>query len=214
MRALMRSISVSLLLATSVAAQTYEPLPLPPQIAGSPATMTPLQLGDDNTAKVDLGFEFTYWGQTFTSAWVSSNGFVSFRSADHLCCNGVLLEQAPRNTIFGLWTDLVSYSGNPYYARKDGSVLFGWYDTQEYGTQNRYTFEIGLKNDSTIQFNYGAMPSLTYHWGTAGITGPGADDNILFFYGRNPSTLAYQSGALTWNAPKAVDCNVTPMDPS
>jgi len=213
MRGLTLSASVSLLAATA-AAQTYEPVLVAPQIAGAPTTMTPLQLGDDNTRKVDLGFEFTYWGQTFTSAWVSSNGFVSFGTSANLCCNGQPIEQAPRNTIYGLWTDLISFSGNPYYKRGTGSILFGWYDTTEYGTQNRYTFEIGLKDDNSIQFNYGAMPALTYHLATAGITGPAAGDNIQLFYGRDPSLLSYQSGVLTWGTPQTVDCNVTPMDPS
>lgn len=212
MRGLTLSVSVSLLTAP-LAAQTYEPVQVTPQIAGSPATMTPLQLGDDDTAQVDLGFEFTYWGRTFTSAWVSSNGFVSFGTSAELCCNGHPLEQAPRNTIYGLWTDLIS-EGNPYYRRGQGSILFGWYNTNEYGTGNQYTFEIGLKDDNSIQFNYGALPALTYHYATAGITGPNAGDNILLFYGRDPSPMQNQSGILKWPEPVVVDCNVTPMDPS
>lgn len=215
MRGLTRSVVASFLLATSVAAQTYEPGPIPPQIVGSPATTTPLALGDDNTARIDLGFEFTYWGQVFTSAWVSSNGFISFDTSANLCCNGAPLEQAPRNTIYGLWTDLVSYSGNPYYRRGQGSILFGWYATQEYGTPNQYTFEIGLFDDGKIQFNYASLAPLTYHMATAGITGPGPGDNVLLFYGRDPGMLSNQSGILSWSEPKAtVDCNVTPMDPS
>lgn len=216
MNALTRSVSVSLLLAAPVAAQTYEPVLVTPQIAGSPTTATPLNLGDDNTAQVDLGFEFTYWGQTFTSAWVSSNGFISFESPNHLCCNGFSLEQAQRNTIYAFWTDLIS-GGNPYYTRGQGSILFGWYNTQEYATQNRYTFEIGLANDNTIQFNYGAMPSLIYHQATAGITGPNPEDNLQTFYGSNTQFLQNQSGVLRWNAPQpvvSVDCTITPMDPS
>lgn len=214
MRVLTRSVAVSLLLATSVAAQTYEPGPIPSQIVGSPATTTPLALGDDNTARIDLGFEFTYWGQIFTSAWVSSNGFVSFDTSAHLCCNGAPLEQAPRNTIYGMWTDLIS-GGNPYYRRGQGSILFGWYATNEFGTGNQYTFEIGLFDDGKIQFNYAALAPLTYHMATAGITGPNAGDNILLFYGRDPSAMSNQSGILSWSEPEAtVDCNVTPMDPS
>lgn len=218
MRALTRSVSASLLaLAAPALAQTYEPALIPSQINGSPNTATPLYLGDDATAKVDLGFEFTYWGQTFTSAWVSSNGFVSFSTSNNLCCNGYPIEYAPRNTIYALWTDLVSYGGNPYYKRGEGSILFGWYGTTEYGTQNKYTFEIGLFDDNKIQFNYGLMPSLTYHYATAGITGPEAGDNIQLFYGRDPQFLKNQSGILSWKAPEPVvtiDCAVTPMDPS
>ena len=214
MSVLTRSVVASLLLATSVAAQTYEPGLIPPQIVASPTTATPLHLGDDSTARIDLGFEFTYWGQVFTSAWVSSNGFVSFESGNHLCCNGAPIEQAPRNTIYGMWTDLIS-GGNPYYRRGQGSILFGWYATNEFGTGNQYTFEIGLFDDGKIQFNYAALAPLTYHLATAGITGPNAGDNILLFYGRDPSAMSNQSGILSWSEPEAtVDCNVTPMDPS
>ena len=214
MRALTRSVSVSLLFAAPLAAQTYEPGLIPPQIVASPNTATPLALGDDRTARIDLGFEFTYWGQVFTSAWVSSNGFVSFDTSAHLCCNGAPIEQAPRNTIYGLWTDLISAS-NPYYKRGQGSILFGWYATNEFGTGNQYTFEIGLFDDGKIQFNYANLAPFTYHLATAGITGPGPDDNILLFYGRDPSAMSNQSGILLWSEPEAtVDCNVTPMDPS
>jgi hypothetical protein len=201
--------------ATPVSAQTYEPALIPPQILGAPTTMTPLNLGDDNTRNVALGFEFEYWGQTFTDAWVSSNGFVSFQSGDHLCCNGQPIEMAQRNTIYAYWSDLISFTGNPYYRRGDGSILFGWYGVNEYGTNNSNTFEIGLFADGKIQINYGNLGFNGGHTFTAGITGPTADDNITLFYGRNAQFLQNQSGILTWTVPfVAVDCNVTPMDPS
>ena len=209
------SLLAALLVSASAAAQTYEPALVTPQILGAPTTMTPLNLGDDNTRNVALGFEFEYWGQTFTDAWVSSNGFVSFQSGANLCCDGQPIEMAQRNTIYGYWSDLVSYTGNPYYSRDDGSILFGWYGVNEYGTNNSSTFEIGLFADGKIQLNYGNLGFNGGHTFTAGITGPTADDNIPLFYGRNAQFLQNQSGILSWIAPTAtVDCNVTPMDPS
>ena len=203
--------------ATPVCAQVYEPALIPPQINGAPTTMTPLNLGDDNTARVTLGFDFTYWGQTFTDAWVSSNGFVSFESAANLCCNGEPLDRAQRNTIYGYWSDLISYTGNPYYRRDDSSILFGWYGTNEYGTNSSSTFEIGLFSDGKIQLNYGNLGFSGWRDFTAGITGPNLEDNIPLFYGRNAQYLQNQSGILSWVAPTpvaTVDCNLTPMDPS
>ena len=200
---------------TPLRAQTYEPALIPPQILGAPTTMTPLNLGDDNTRNVALGFEFEYWGQTFTDAWVSSNGFVSFQSGANLCCDGQPIELSQRNTIYGYWSDLVSYTGNPYFRREDGSILFGWYGVNEYGTNNSSTFEIGLFADGKIQLNYGSLGFSGGHTFTAGVTGPTADDNITLFYGRNAQFLQNQSGILSWTAPATtVDCNVTPMDPS
>jgi len=220
MRALTR-IKILLLIsafATPVSAQTYEPALIPPQINGAPTTMTPLNLGDDNTRNVALGFEFDYWGQTFTDVWVSSNGFVSFQSGNHLCCNGRPVELAQRNTIYAYWSDLISYTGNPYYRRGDGSILFGWYGVNEYGTNNSSTFEIGLFANGDIQLNFGNLGFSGRRDFTAGITGPTADDNISLFYGRNAQYLQNQSGLLSWIAPQPevvpVDCNVTPMDPT
>jgi len=206
---------VALLVSTSASAQTYEPVLIPPQINGTPTTMTPLNLGDDATRNLPLGFEFEYWGQKFTDVWVSSNGFVSFQSGAHLCCNGRPIEMAQRNTIYAYWSDLISYTGNPYYRRSDGSILFGWYNVQEYGTNNSSTFEIGLFADGRIQLNFGNLGFSGYRDFTAGLTGPTADDNISLFYGRNPQYLQNQSGILSWMMPTpVVDCNVTPMDPS
>ena len=177
--------------------------------------MTPLNLGDDNTRNVALGFEFEYWGRTFTDAWVSSNGFVSFQSGAHLCCNGQPIEMAQRNTIYAYWSDLISYTGNPYFRRDNGSILFGWYGVNEYGTNNSSTFEIGLFANGDIQLNYGNLGFSGRRDFTAGITGPTADDNITLFYGRNAQFLQNQSGVLSWTAPTAtVDCDVTPMEPS
>jgi len=212
------SLLAALLVSTSATAQTYEAALVPPQTLGAPTTMTPLNLGDDATRNVSLGFEFDYWGQTFTNAWVSSNGFVSFQSGAHLCCNGRPIEQAQRNTIYAYWSDLISYTGNPYYRRDDGSILFGWYGVNEYGTNNSSTFEIGLFANGDIQLNFGNLGFSGRRDFTAGLTGPTADDNISLFYGRNAQFLQNQSGILSRPAPEPevtpVDCRATPMDPS
>jgi hypothetical protein len=184
------------LISAPIAAQDYTPAPIPPQIIGSPQTMTPLNGGDDSTRLVQLAFPFEYYGQTFTQAWVSSNGFVSFNNVGHLCCNGMPIEQAPRNTIYGLWTDLIS-GGNPYYRTDANSAVFGWYNTQEYGSGLPNTLEIALFPDGKVQWNYGDVNN-QWHLVTAGLTGPAMSDSISIFYGQNVNLLdntSYVAGA-------------------
>lgn len=188
------------LISAPIAAQDYDPTLVPPQIIGSIPTMTPANLGDDATRRVQLNFPFEYYGQTFTSAWVSSNGFVSFYGPDHLCCDGQPMAQAQRNTIYAYWTDLIGGS-NPYYRLTETDALFGWYDTKEYGTNNRVTFEIDLSANGNIQINYGSVAN-SNHTVSAGLTGPTADDNVQLFYGRNVSNLSFQSGLLTPATPE------------
>lgn len=182
------------LISTPLWAQEYNPTLIPAELLGSPQTMTPLNGGDDSTRVVQFAFPFSYYGQTFTSAWVSSNGFVSFQGPNNLCCDGLPMEMAQRNTIYGYWTDLTGGS-NPYYRMTDTSALFGWYGTQEYGSWQPNTFEINLSANGSIQFNYGALANV-FHTVSAGITGPTESDNIQLFYGQNVQNLSFQSGLL------------------
>lgn len=201
------------LIAWPVAAQDYNPVLIPPQIIGSPQTMTPLNGGDDSTRLVQFAFPFEYFGQTFTQAWVSSNGFVSFGDIGHLCCDGWPIENAPRNTIYGLWTDLIS-GGNPYYRTDATSTVFGWYNTQEYGSWQPNTLEIALFPDGKIQWNYGDVTNL-YHTVTAGLTGPTMADSISLFYGQNVNLLdntSYIAGVPS-SPPPEPEPFFNPVDP-
>ena len=200
------------LICTPLAAQDYDPTLIPPQIIGSPQTMTQLNGGDDSTRLVQLGFPFQYYGQTFTTAWVSSNGFVSFQGPDHLCCDGQPMAQAQRNTIYAYWTDLIG-NPNPYYRVSDGSALFGWYNTYEYGTRNSNTFEISLFSSGNIQINYGAVAN-SDHTVAAGLTGPTSADNLQLFYGTNVTNLSFQSGLLTPNLPEPEPVVPDAVDPA
>lgn len=204
-----RKALLAALIAWPLAAQEYDPVLIPAQILGSPQTMTPLNGGDDSTRVVQFAFPFSYYGQTFTSAWVSSNGFVSFQGPANLCCDGRPMEQAQRNTIYGYWTDLIG-NPNPYYQMTDTSALFGWYNTKEFGTNNSITFEIGLFADGKVQFNYGAVAN-TFHTVSAGITGPGVDDNIQLFFGTNVQALSFQSGMLSPSAPPEPEPEPVPV---
>ena len=188
------------LISSPLAAQTYSPTLIAPQILGSPQGAIALNLGDDNTRTVNLGFSFDYFGSVYTSAVVSSNGFVSFQNTGHLCCDGQPMTNAPRNTIYAYWTDLIS-GPNPYYKPIEGGILFGWYNTNEYGTQNKNTFEIALYANGNIQIDYGAVAN-SYHHVAAGLTGPTTSDNIQLFYGTNVQSLNNQSGMFIVGQPK------------
>lgn len=204
------------------ATPVYDPVEIQPKdIPSIGKAETPTFLGDDATQYVDLGFTFSYFGQDFTKAWVSSNGFVSFQSGNHLCCNGQPLQNAQRNTIYEYWTDLINWSGTPYYSKKvldDGTNAFlvGWYGTYEYGTNRPNSFEMTLLDGGGILFNYLETFNMQGHTITAGLTGPTASDNILLYTGSDTSTLSQKAYAFNFETGTVttVDCNITPSDPS
>ncbi|MBI3993849.1 MAG: hypothetical protein HY342_11280 [Candidatus Lambdaproteobacteria bacterium] len=84
-----------------------EIIPFAPVAAVSP---TPVALADDQVSgAVPLGFNFTFFGNVYTQAYISSNGFLSFdAAAPHGCCGGSIIPDIfpPNDYIALAWTDL------------------------------------------------------------------------------------------------------------
>src|SRR5262249_41491013 len=82
-------------------------------------TGTGLSLSDDQVSSaLPIGFSFNFYGTAYTSAFVSSNGFLTFLSGQpNGCCGGGPLPGAglPNATIAALWTDLYPPNGAIYY---------------------------------------------------------------------------------------------------
>lgn len=209
----MRLAAIALLIASPAAAQTtYDVTQGIGQITGQQGA-APTFLGDDAVRQVSIGFDFTFFDQTFSQVYVSSNGFVSFNYHGDLCCNGWRIDEAPRNSIYAYWTDLIG-GANPYWRSSADQFIAGWYGTKEYGTQNSNTFEISLFPSGEIRIDYGDVNN-TYHTVTAGITGPTYADNILLSYGQTVNQLDFTGFSIAPSLPAepALDCNATPNDP-
>lgn len=82
---------------------------------------TTLGVGDDQVQGVSIGFPFSFYGNDYTTAYVSSNGFISFDAATQQgCCSGQPLPVTGgyyvRDIVAGLWTDLCPGTGySDYY---------------------------------------------------------------------------------------------------
>src|SRR4029453_3303764 len=66
-------------------------------------TVLPLT-GDDNFISISLPFAFTFYGQTYTSANVCTNGFVNFAAGTCPFTNGAIPDTgAPNAAIYPFW---------------------------------------------------------------------------------------------------------------
>ncbi|MCR9179899.1 MAG: filamentous hemagglutinin N-terminal domain-containing protein [Erythrobacteraceae bacterium] len=162
-----------------------------------PATLQSLALGDDQVSqRIPLGFSFLYFGETFDSVEVSSNGFLSFGSldGDSLCCNGAPLDglRAPPS-IFGLWTDLDPRNiANPLSStitlpNGEREFVVQWSAVPEFDTSDLNTFETRIRESGEILLNYGPV-SIIDHAVTAGLTGRTLTDTSQLFYRERPIT--------------------------
>ena len=63
--------------------------------------------GDDRAAgPFPIGFEFVYYGNTYTNFYASTNGLLQFANPTNAYSNTCLDNGAPRSTIFVFWDDL------------------------------------------------------------------------------------------------------------
>jgi hypothetical protein len=160
---------------------------LPLQNINNLSDSTLVQLGDDSWKNVALPFVFPYWGQTFNTSTMYSNGVVQFGRPvpdggwpnwnNAFCCHGENLRTSTNTnynySIMPLWTDLVDYSGRTtYYRGTADSMTYGWYNTSQYGQpNNRSTFELKINSSGAFDVRYGGIFVAPTNYVTIGATG-------------------------------------------
>ncbi len=129
-------------------------------------------LGDDDFVEVPLPFDFQFCdGETYSSVFVGSNGFVTFGAGDFDFSESVaeFLSGPPR--IAPLWDDLNPTQGGTITAEEvGGNFVITWDGVPEFFNTGSNTFSITLRPDGSFSFDY---PSIDVADGLVGIS-PGA----------------------------------------
>ena len=88
----------------------YQSIPFAP-VSGNGTQVT---LSDDQlSGSLPIGFSFTFFNNTYTNFYISSNGFITFGSTTSGCCTGQVLPDptSPNNLISFAWNDLYPPAG-------------------------------------------------------------------------------------------------------
>lgn len=136
---------------------------------------TPLNLGDDDTVEVSLGFTFPYQGTDWTSVWVNSNGNLTFGSGNTDFSESIAEFLADQPRIAPLWDDLSPNNGGEVLVGFDsGSATISFVDVPEFVATGANTFHVTLRSDGSVTVVY---ETVTASDGLAGVTeGGGAAD--------------------------------------
>jgi len=116
-------------------------------------------LGDDTiVGPFPIGFPFTFYGRTFTTFRLCSNGWISFSAT---ACDYVNLAlpnpQAPRNLLAAWWDDLTFVGSGQalYWTDGAGLLVISFLDVLRFGgAGGPYTFQIILRADGSITYQY------------------------------------------------------------
>ncbi|MGE5175287.1 MAG: S8 family serine peptidase [Hyphomicrobiales bacterium] len=127
--------------------------------------------GDDATSPaIPIGFDFPFYGATFTDVRVCTNGWLSFSDGATSYDNQPLPNSgAPANLVAPMWDDLDFAATGHVYTYNDGArFIVAWVDVNHYQTGGPYTFEAILYPNGEIRYQYLSLGSPT-NSATAGI---------------------------------------------
>ncbi|NOZ09141.1 MAG: S8 family serine peptidase [FCB group bacterium] len=159
---------------------------------GTQMTFTHNDQAADET--IDLGFEFPFYGETYSQCIVNANGWIGFGEDNVEWSNTIIPDPAaPRPAVFGYWDDLNpnntgnsdQMAGDVYYLAEDGRLIV-WFDhvVHWYGSnsiEGTYDFEMVLYADGTIRYNYRTMEG-EVGLATIGIQNAAGDDAVMVNY--------------------------------
>ena len=149
--------------------------------AGLATGTTKLSLtGDDAAAAVPLPFSFPFYGQTYTTAYLATNGHVNFLASNTAYANGHLPNAAtPNAAIYPFWDDLnVDASAGVYTASTtvagEQAFVIEYRNVRLYSDADaRTSFSVTLLKGGGVILGYGAQtdgkPELTGTSATIGI---------------------------------------------
>ncbi|WP_412539821.1 PQQ-dependent sugar dehydrogenase [Longispora sp. K20-0274] len=151
-------------------------------------TVTPLT-GDDAVQQVTLPFAFPFYGGNYSTAWVDTNGMLSFTSmpSSVITRGAIPTASAPNNGIYPFWADLkMDTASQLRTATVNGDFVLDWNNVHIYGYKSyRLNFEVILSPNGNIRFNYQYLDARASEQGgasTVGIESPDGSTAVQFSY--------------------------------
>jgi hypothetical protein len=140
-----------------------------------PDTGTRLTLGDDDSSLVALSFGFPFYGQTYTAAFVNSDGNLTFGRKDDASTSrnvGRLVNGPPR--VAPLLADLNPETGGAVSVQDlRDHVTVTWRAVPQFDKSDKNTFQVTLWSDGRVDFVYDAELSAAIEEGATGVA-PGS----------------------------------------
>ena len=155
--------------------------------------------GDDNYSRISLPFPFCFYGQTYTAAWVSCNGFLTFSESDAGAFWGGWIPDpaTPNAAIYAFWSDMMVGPAREGF-NPPGTVrtqvvgeapnrqfVVEWRNLRRLGRTEVMDVEIVLFENGHILAQYRNLPNDDYYRGlgcTMGLENETGTTALLFCY--------------------------------
>ncbi|MBI1397472.1 MAG: tandem-95 repeat protein, partial [Betaproteobacteria bacterium] len=155
----------------------------------------------DSARQYTLPFAFTFYGKSYTSVYIDTNGFLQFNGGPGTSDSNTLDGLVNNVRIAPLWDNLNTYSSldatRDLYVNTSvaGQFTVRWATVQE-GTNDPVNFSVTLFQDGSFRFDYG--PSATGLTPTVGVSAGNGQTYVLATYD-GQSDLS-SAASLLWQA--------------
>jgi hypothetical protein len=150
-------------------------------------TPIPLNADDQNLGPYPLPFAFNFYGNTFNTFNICSNGWVSFTSTLTSYTNTSLPNAgAPFNLLAPFWDDQNFAVSGQAYSYFDGTrFIIEYQNVAHYSGGGPYTYEILLYPNGTIEYQYLDMQSTRINEATIGVQNSDGTDGLQVVFDAN-----------------------------
>ena len=142
-----------------------------------------LSKSDDGYGRIGLPFSIELYGEKFNSAYISSNGYITFEKGSNEHGHFPLpSSMMPGNLVAPFAMDLSpNRGGDIYYQTSQDEVLVQWNQVKDFAGLGEYTFQVSLNKNGTIYFHYEKMNG-RIDCATTGVQNKTADKGLLVAY--------------------------------
>jgi hypothetical protein len=144
--------------------------------------------GDDNYGGAfPIGFNFTFYGNVYSTFYLSTNGYITFGSGSWDYTNdNIPSTNSPNNYIAAYWDDLTTGSGTIYYQTTGvepfRSLVVEYYHVRPLSYSNLMTFEIMINETGDMWLQYLTMNGMTGTSATVGVENSGGTVGTRYSY--------------------------------
>jgi hypothetical protein len=164
--------------------------------------------GDDAATAVTLPFSFRLYGQHYTTAYISTNGFLNFEGLQTASTNYAIPDYwNPNAAIYAFWDDLVVDGSAGVYTTVQGSApnrqfVVEWRNVAFFDdTSKRVRVEVVLYEDGRILLQYADIGANDLEEGSSATIGVENQDSYVAFQYANDEPVLRSSLAIRFTPP-------------
>jgi hypothetical protein len=167
--------------------------------------------GDDSSVQVDLPFAFSFYGQTYNTAYVCTNGHLTFQTTLGFCPfgnSGIPSAGTPNAAIYPYWDDMFLDGSSTAWTKTIGvapnrQFVIEWRNVRYFGdVTRRVDFEVVLYENGRILTQYRNIADDGREEGdsaTIGIENAAGDDALQYSF--NEATIGSPDFAVLYRLP-------------